>query len=274
MQLPGEVHYPVVAIGDVHGLVDPLRRLLDRLAARPEWPGCAVVWLGDFVDRGSDVPGAIDLVLEALDRAGGGSAVVGNHDLALVRAAGLDDREASPYWIKRYRKYYDHEQTFLGYLGRPARTDPEGWRADLEAIARLMPERHRRFLAGLRWVVESSGHLFLHNGLSVDLEADAEQQVAALHDQDWDRARLRPRPGTPTAERWQDAYPVWIGSDRRLADRPLPHPGRVQVTGHMQVRRPQVNDVRIRIDTSDEGVLTACLLREPNAEPVFLSSHP
>lgn len=52
--------------------------------------------LGDFVDRGEDVPGALDLVFSFLDRPAGGSAVLGYLDLALVRAARLDDGPARP----------------------------------------------------------------------------------------------------------------------------------------------------------------------------------
>jgi serine/threonine protein phosphatase 1 len=58
------------------------------------------------------------MVLKLLHRRPGGSAVLGNHDLALVRATRLDDGPSSPYWIDRYRCRYDHEETFLGYLGR------------------------------------------------------------------------------------------------------------------------------------------------------------
>ena len=52
-------------------------------------------------------------------------------------------------------------------------------------------------------------------------------------------------------------------------------PGKVLVTGHVQVSQPEVNPTRIRLDTSGgSGYLTACLLRSADAEPEFISSKP
>jgi serine/threonine protein phosphatase 1 len=266
------VDYPIVAIADLHGQWRSLKRLLARLEVLPEWPSCALVFLSDFVDRGPDVCGAIDLVLELLDERPDRTAVMGNHDMALVRAARLVDGPPSPYWIKRYRENYDHERTFESYLGR----DPhhENWEADLLRLREAIPVAHRRFLAGLPWLVEASGHLFLHNGLSPELEQTAEEQVEALRQRRWDDT-LRPRAGTRTAELWQTHYPVWLGADRRLSSRPLPYEGRVQVTGHVPVDEPEVNAVRIRLDTSGGfgDPLSACLLRSASAEPVFIVSR-
>ena len=274
MDLPISLGYPIVAIGDLHGQRRELERLLGRLEALDEWSDCAVVFLGDFVDRGPDVRGTIDLALELLRRPPGGSAVMGNHDLALVRAAGLDDGPPSPYWVERYRTNYDCHETFESYLGRAAMPRGAAWTKDLGALRVAMPEDHRRFLGSLPWVVEAPGHLFLHCGLSPELGASPEQQVEALHAKRWDRALLRPIPGTTTEKLWEPEYPVWLGADRGLAEAPLPYPGKVQVTGHVRVRRPDVNPVRIRLDTSGgAGKLTACLLRAADARPEFLTSR-
>jgi serine/threonine protein phosphatase 1 len=272
VNLPTTLSYPLIAIGDVHGQRAELLGLLTRIKSLPEWDDCSLVFLGDFVDRGEDVPGTIDLVLALLSRPAGGSAVMGNHDLALVRAARLDDGPPSPYWIESYRDRYDHDTTFLGYLGRRPDRGGRHWERDLDELKSAMPERHRAFLVSLPWVVESPGHLFLHCGLSPELGATAEEQVAAMHLKEWDRSILKPVPGTKTDLLWQSEYPVWIGADRNLSKSPLPYPGKVQVTGHVQVSTPDVTRRRIRLDTSGGfGTLTACLLRSSDAEPVFFS---
>lgn len=269
--LPKDLAYPIVAVGDLHGQRAELERLVERLWALPEWPECALVFLGDFVDRGPDVRGTIDLVLDLLRRPPGGAAVMGNHDLALVRAAGLGDGPPSPYWVERYRTRYDHGPTFESYLGRGAKTSEASWRGSLGALRGAMPAAHREFLASLPWVVEAAGHLFLHNGLSGELEAGPGEQVEALRSRRWDRSLLRPRPGTPTATFWEDEYPVWLGADRGLSASPLPYPGKVQVTGHERVSSPEADAVRVRLDTSGGfGKPTACLLTAADARPVFL----
>lgn len=265
---PIAVEYPVVAIPDLHGQRGPLERLVDRLGGLPEWPDASVVFLGDFVDRGPDVRGLVDFVLGMAAGRRCVAAVSGNHDLALVRAARLDGGGPSAYWAEGYRTRYDHEPTFRSYLGRsPAYGD---WEGDLQALGRAIPAAHREFLSTLPWLVEAAGHLFLHNGLSPELEQSAQEQVEALRERRWDGS-LRPKPGTKTAALWQTDYPVWLGADKRLSDRPLPVPGRVQVSGHVRIDRPEVDAARIRLDTSGGlgGPLTACLLRSANAQPEF-----
>lgn len=272
--LPGALDYPIVAVGDLHGQIDELQRLVAKLERLPEWPDCALAFLGDFVDRNPGVRATIDLAMELLDRPAGGSAVMGNHDLALVRAARLDGGPASPYWSDRYRLGYDCRETFQSYLGRASTSWGDGWGAELEALREAMPRRHRDFLASLRWVVEAPGHLFLHNGLSDELQATPEAQVEALHARRWERSTLSPLAGTDTDRYWVDEYPVWLGADRGLSASPLPYPGKVQVTGHDRVRRPEADAVRVRIDTGGgRGELTACLLKSADAAPVFISSR-
>ena len=275
IELPSHLNYPIVAIGDLHGQRDELESLIKCLETHvPGWDQCALVFLGDFVDRGHDVPGTITLVLELLARPAGGSAVMGNHDLALVRAAELDDRPPSRFWVNRYHTEYDHESTFQGYLKRLPGRGPGDWEPDLAALKDAIPASHREFLSSLPWVVESPGHLFLHCGLSPELQASAEEQLLALHRRQWEKALLRPKPGSNTDRLWKSDYPVWIGADRKLSASPLVYPGKVQVTGHDLVRRPSANSTRIRVDTSaGRGKLTACLILEAEAPPEFISSR-
>src|SRR5688500_11671786 len=98
MRLPTRADYPVVAVGDVHGPLDYLDRLLQRLERLPEWRGCALVCVGDFMDRGPKVRETLDRVLGLMRARPNCTAVMGNHDLAPLRAARLDDGPPSAYW--------------------------------------------------------------------------------------------------------------------------------------------------------------------------------
>ena len=96
-----------------------------------------------------------------------------------------------------------------------------------------------------------------------------------MHLKRWDRSTLKPVAGTNTDLLWQPEYPVWIGAHKDLSKWPLGFPGKVQVTGHVQVSEPDVNPTRIRLDTSGGfGYLTACVLRSSDAKPEFISSKP
>lgn len=273
MHFPRQVDYPIVAISDLHGQLDFLERLLTRLERLPEWSSCALVFVGDFMDRGPKVRQTVDRVLGLMRTRSNCTAVMGNHDLAPLRAARLDDGPPSPYWMERYLVAYDHWATFSAYLGPNCALSPETWPQDLDALRRAMPDEHRDFLASLPWVVEAPGHLFLHCGLSPELEQTAEQQLEYLHARRWD-ATVTPKPDTRTERLWQLDYPVWLGADKRLSKEPLPYPGKVQVTGHIHIPEPDANAVRIRIDTSGGRIepLTACLLRSATEPPVFIRS--
>jgi serine/threonine protein phosphatase 1 len=274
VELPTDLSYPIIAIGDLHGQRREVERLVRKLEKLLEWPECALVFLGDFVDRGTNVRGTLDLVLELLRRSPGGSAIMGNHDLALVRAARLDGGPPSTYWSGHYRTNYDCHATFESYLGRAAMTWGDAWRKYLDALREAKPAEHEDFLASLPWVVEAPGHVFVHCGLTPELSACPESQVEALRARRWDRKLLKPIPGTNTDSLWEDDYSVWLGADKGLSASPLAYPGKVQVSGHVRVRRPDVNAVRIRLDTSGGwGTLTACILRSADAEPVFVPSR-
>jgi serine/threonine protein phosphatase 1 len=169
-----------------------------------------------------------------------------------------------------------YKWTFRSYLGRTPDYLPAGrWEQELADLKAAMPAEHRQFLAKLPWVAEADWHLFLHNGLSPELDCPASLQLECLKKKRWVKAEVQPRFGTDSDRLFTPDYPVWIGADRKLSAHPLPLPGKVQVSGHIQIDTPDTNDVRIRIDTSG-GVrepLTACLLRGPKEPPVFVTSN-
>ena len=82
--------------------------------------------------------------------------------------------------------------------------------------------------------------------------------------------------GDATARRLlKPEYPVWLGADKRLSERPLALVGKVQVSGHIMTDAPDANAVRIRIDTSGgmREPLTACVLTGPTTPPQFVFSN-
>ena len=199
-----------------------------------------LVFLGDFVDRGPDVRGTIRLVLELLRRQPCGSAVMGNHDLALVRAARLDGGAPSPYWIEHYRTSYDHQATFESYLGRPAVTWGDAWLKDLDALRQAMPAEHRDFLASLPWVVESRRHIFVHCGLSPELAAGPEEQVIDLRESAGTGTRFGPVLARTQTSSGRMSIRCGSGPTRGSRQRrwPFPAGSRSRATSASERRRP------------------------------------
>lgn len=129
----------LLAIGDIHGCLQQLTELLDRVAptARDQ-----VVFLGDYVDRGADSAGVIDLLI-----------AFGARFPATVFLRG------------------NHEQMFTDYLeGR----DPTGFllNGGLKTLASYhdrglwpVPRNHRSFLDALVNSYETDDYIFVHAGL-------------------------------------------------------------------------------------------------------------
>ena len=83
----------VYMMGDVHGYLDKLTRLLRECGLVDEglhWRGgVASLWfMGDFFDRGPDGTGVVDLIMrlqrEAADAGGCVEALLGNHDILIM----------------------------------------------------------------------------------------------------------------------------------------------------------------------------------------------
>ena len=81
-------HGPFDIIGDIHGCRSELETLLGRLgydvgaARHPD--GRKVVFLGDLVDRGPDIPGVLRIVMKMVE-ADSALCVPGNHEMKLLR---------------------------------------------------------------------------------------------------------------------------------------------------------------------------------------------
>ena len=78
---------PLDVIGDIHGELEALEALLEKLGYDDQGrhtKGRRLVFVGDLCDRGPDSPGVIRLV-QSIVESGCGQAVAGNHELNLLR---------------------------------------------------------------------------------------------------------------------------------------------------------------------------------------------
>jgi diadenosine tetraphosphatase ApaH/serine/threonine PP2A family protein phosphatase len=79
---------PTIVVGDVHGCVDELRRLLTACDFRK---GDRLVLAGDLVAKGPDSQGVVQLARES-----GAQAVLGNHDDHVLRARAVARGDVPP----------------------------------------------------------------------------------------------------------------------------------------------------------------------------------
>lgn len=69
-------------MGDVHGCLDMLRRLIDKIDWRPDED--SLIFLGDYIDRGADSKGVVDYVLELTKVSVRVQCIMGNHENILL----------------------------------------------------------------------------------------------------------------------------------------------------------------------------------------------
>lgn len=68
----------VFIIGDIHGCLDMLKRLMDKIKWRPEKD--RLIFVGDYLDRGEDPKGVVDFILEISKTSSLVQCLIGNHE--------------------------------------------------------------------------------------------------------------------------------------------------------------------------------------------------
>ncbi len=194
----------IVAIGDIHGGLSNLRQILHETGladASGRWTGGDAVFVqtGDFTDRGAEVRGVMDLLMDLQRQApaAGGrvEVLLGNHEgMNLARELRDVGPEAFERFVdegsesRRERAYKDWKTAIRRRFraagrGVPRFTDEveASWMGEhppgqIEYLEALGPDgRYGKWLRGLPTVAKIGGTLFIHGGLApANLRATAE----------------------------------------------------------------------------------------------------
>ena len=124
----------ILVIGDIHGCLDKLEQLWDRVDPRNGKD--QIVFLGDYIDRGEDSSGVLDYLLQLKQTRPDTVFLLGNHEKMFMDfLAGVD---------RALFIYNGGESTLKSYLGRVENFwgNTEGL-SDDEALSLLVPEHHR-----------------------------------------------------------------------------------------------------------------------------------
>ena len=221
----------VYAIGDIHGRADLLHKLADLIledASRQEDPEHrhAVVFLGDYVDRGFQSKDVIELIQGDMFAGFETRFLKGNHEEALL--AFLNDATMGPKWAN-----FGGIETLVSYNVQPprGRENLDDWETARKELVRQMPLHHRTFLENLELCLVLGDYAFVHAGL---------------------------RPGR-TLEEQSERDILWIRDEFLLDARSFEN---VVVHGHTPLNAPHRDHRRIGVDTGAymSGHLTAVRL--------------
>lgn len=228
----------VYAIGDVHGRSDLLDSMLGMVRAdassRLGATAREVVFLGDYVDRGPDSRGVLDLLTSDPLPGFATTFLMGNHD-AVMRDF-LADPSVGTAWLA-----FGGDATLVSYGVPLAGRTAERLAEASTVLAERLPATHRSFLRSLKTLHTAGDYAFAHAGIL---------------------------PGVPLARQVEDDV-LWI-RDGFLEWR-RPHEKMI-VHGHSIVDHPVELSNRIAIDTGayQTGRLT-CLVLE-GADRRYLST--
>ncbi|MBT3170734.1 MAG: serine/threonine protein phosphatase, partial [Rhodospirillaceae bacterium] len=110
----------VYAIGDLHGRLDLLRQLLDKISIDSASRGARrnkIIFLGDYIDRGGVARTLLDFISTGPVDGFETVYLVGNHEDYLLRF--MDDTTIGPQWLK-----YGGRNTLDNYAITPALAAP------------------------------------------------------------------------------------------------------------------------------------------------------
>ena len=167
------------AVGDIHGERELLRELLAMLPLRS---GDRFVFVGDYVDRGPDSRGVVDLLIEHA-RLYPSVFLCGNHESMFLDFLGW---RGEAYFGGDAFLVNGGARTLASY-GFFDREDPDPKRFEL-------PPDHVAFYRGLRLHHREGDYLFVHAGIGREWldESDPDYVLRRVHVEDllWDRLSL------------------------------------------------------------------------------------
>ena len=160
------------AIGDIHGRLDLLEELHDmiRMDAAGFEGSKAVIYLGDFIDRGAQSRQVLDLLIEQPLAGFDAVHLLGNHERAMLDF--LVYPQSAAAWLG-----FGGQATLMSYgvgLGQVRLAQRvDALRDELEA---QLPQSHRDFLKSCQLLHAEGSYCFVHAGIRPGI--DLEQQVA------------------------------------------------------------------------------------------------
>lgn len=162
----------VYAIGDIHGRLDLLDILLDRIAednARRGSLDTEIIFLGDLVDRGPDSAGVVERLCALAEQDRRFRFLQGNHEEVFLKALAGDTKS-----LKLLVKIGGKE-TVISYGVTPE----EYLACDFDELLCLMqnnvPKKHIEFLSAFEDYVQIGGYIFVHAGLRPNISIEQQQ---------------------------------------------------------------------------------------------------
>ena len=158
-------HRRIIAIGDIHGCIASLKKLIEIID--PE-PFEQLVFLGDYIDRGNHSKEVLDYLIE-LGRSYSCHFIMGNHELMFLdHLKGHHTKE----WLANGGK-----ATIKSYQKSPS--------------GLYFSQEHRAFFNNCHLFIETENYFFAHGGLDPELTVKDNLMYYKHEDFCWQRMHMR-----------------------------------------------------------------------------------
>jgi serine/threonine protein phosphatase 1 len=146
------------AVGDIHGCLGKLRRLVAACEAHAQGRPARYVFLGDYVDRGPDSRGVIEFLMRRQQAQPGAVICLrGNHEQLAIDAH--DDERAMPLWL--HNSGATTQQNYPETGGRIA-------------------DAHLAWLRALPFCHDDGLRFFVHAGIDLTVPLDRQSEQVML----------------------------------------------------------------------------------------------
>jgi len=136
-------------IGDIHGCLDMLKKLMDKIAWSPDKD--TLIFLGDYIDRGENSKGVVDYILDITKHSSQVECLMGNHESMFLDYLSGKDREL--------------------FLFNGGTHTVESYMADKpQGEEFLVPPDHMAFYESLKSHIELEDYYIVHAGFKPGLE--------------------------------------------------------------------------------------------------------
>lgn len=162
----------IYAIGDIHGRLDLLKSLREKILKDAESTDSKVqfILLGDYVDRGLYSREVIDYLITWKAENNPPIFLLGNHELVMRSILNRKDESLLNDWLQ-----FGGGETLMSYGLKPS--DMNGNRAALIKIfAKRTPSSHREFLNNLQLSASFGDYFFCHAGVEPGVSLDEQKE--------------------------------------------------------------------------------------------------
>ena len=150
-------------IGDIHGCLDMLKRLVEKIKWDPARD--KLIFVGDYIDRGPDPKGVVDYILSLMAESSGIQCLIGNHEVIFL-----------DYIKGKDRKLFlmnGGMNTLESYAFHLVDTEDD-----------LLPPSHKEFFASLKYTIALDDYYVVHAGFrpKVPLEEQDPDDLVWIRD--------------------------------------------------------------------------------------------